>query len=178
MDGAAAAAAHGSTGAEHASGGLPQFDPTHWAGQVFWLLVIFTVLYVVLSKVLLPKVSGALEAREGKIAGDIAEARRLKDEAEAQAASAAVAAAEARTQAQKVASDAKAKAQAEAAAIEKAEDERLDAQLTAAEASINAARGQAMTNVQSIAAETAQAIVEKLTGQPADAAEIKAASAA
>ncbi len=178
MDAVASAAAHGSTGAEHASGGLPQFDPTYWAGQVFWLLAIFLVLYFVLSKVLLPKVGGALEAREGKIAGDIAEARRLKDEAEAQAATAAVAATEARSRAQKVAADAKSKAQAEAAAIEKAEDERLNAQLDAAEASINAARGQAMTNVRSIAAETAQAIVEKLTGRPAEAAEIEAASAA
>lgn len=164
--------------AGHESGGLPQFNPAYWPGQIVWLLVIFVALYVVLSKVLLPKVSGALASREGKIAGDIAEARRLKEEAEAQAAAAASAGAEARKRAQKLASDAKAKAHAEAAAIEAAEGERLSAQLDKAEAGINAAREQAMTNVRSIGAETAQAIIEKLTGAAPEAGEIDAALSA
>jgi F-type H+-transporting ATPase subunit b len=170
-----AAAAHGP---KHASGGLPQFDPAYWPGQIVWLLVIFVLLYVMLSKVVLPKVGGAIERRDGKIAGDIAEARRLKEEAEAQAAAAAAADAEVRGRAQKLAADAKAKAQAAAAASEKAEDERLGVKLEQAEASINAAREIAMGNVRTIAAETAQAIVEKLTGQAADAAEIDAALSA
>jgi F-type H+-transporting ATPase subunit b len=61
-----------------ASGGLPQFDPSWWAGQIVWLLIIFAVLYAVLAKVLLPKVGGTIDAREGRIAGDIADARALK----------------------------------------------------------------------------------------------------
>jgi F-type H+-transporting ATPase subunit b len=174
----AGAAAHAPAGAEHGSGGLPQFDPTYWPGQIVWLLVIFVVLYFIVSKVLLPKVGGAIASREGKIAGDIAEARRLKDEAEVQAAAAAAGVAQARGRAQKLAADAKAKAQAEAAASEKAEDQRLGADLDKAEAAINAAREAALGNVRAIAAETAQAIVEKLTGKPAEAGEIEAAMSA
>jgi F-type H+-transporting ATPase subunit b len=170
----APAAAHGATteAEGHGSGGLPQFDPAYWPGQIVWLLIIFVVLYVVLSKVLLPKVSGAIEVREGKIAGDIAEARRLKDEAEVQAAAAASETAEARSRSQRLAADAKAKANAEAAVRQAAEEAKLNDRLSAAEASIAAAREQAMGNVRTIAAETAQAIVEKLTGAPADAAEV------
>jgi len=175
-----AAAAHGaSTGAEgHGSGGLPQFDPAYWPGQIVWLLVIFVVLYLVLAKILLPKVSGTIAAREAKIAGDTAEARRLKDEAEGQAAAAAGELAEARSRAQRLASDAKAKAQAAAAVSQNDEDARLAAQLATAEASIAAARDKAMGNVRTIGADTAQAIVEKLTGKAPDVAELEAALAA
>jgi F-type H+-transporting ATPase subunit b len=157
------------------SGGLPQFDPSWWAGQIVWLLIIFAVLYVVLSKVLLPKVGGAIDAREGKIAGDIADARRLKQEAEAQAATAAAEMNEARAKAQKMGSDAKAKAAAEAADRQKVEEAKLAERLATAEGEIRSARDQAMSNVRGIAVETAQAIVEKLTGTQASAADIEAA---
>ena len=178
QDALTAAAAHAPAAAEHASGGLPQFDPAYWPGQIVWLLVIFVALYVVLAKVLLPKVSGTIATREATIGGDIAEARRLKDEAEAQAAAAAADLAEARKRSQKLASEAKAKAHAEAAVSQASEEDRLAAQLATAEAGIAAAREQAMGNVRGIASETAEAIVEKLTGKAPDAAELEAALAA
>jgi F-type H+-transporting ATPase subunit b len=175
-----AAAAHGATEAEGhgGGGGLPQFNPAYWPGQIVWLLVIFVVLYVVLSKAILPKVSGTIEASDAKIGGDIAEARRLKEEAEAQAAAAAGELAEARGRSQRLAAEAKAKAQAEAAASQAVEDAKVNAMLATAEASIAAAREKAMGNVRGIGAETAQAIVEKLTGQAPEAAELEAALAA
>jgi F-type H+-transporting ATPase subunit b len=160
------------------SGGLPQFDPTWWAGQVVWLVIIFAALYMVLSKVLLPKVAHAIDSREGKIAGDIADARRLKQEAEAQAAAAAAEMAEARAKAQKVASDAKAKANAEAAERQGVEEAKLNQRLAIAEAEIRSARDQAMGNVKTIAVETAQAIVERLTGGAASASDVETAFAA
>jgi F-type H+-transporting ATPase subunit b len=160
------------------SGGLPQFNPTWWAGQMIWLAVIFAVLYVLLWKVLLPKVAGAIDTREGRIAGDIADARRLKDEAEAQAAAAAAEMAEARTRAQKLGADAKARAAAQAAQRQAAEEAKLNVRLAAAEAETRTARDLALGNVHTIAMEAAQAIVEKLTGQAASAADVEAAMAA
>jgi F-type H+-transporting ATPase subunit b len=164
--------------AQAGAGGLPQFDPSWWAGQIVWLLVIFAVLYAVLAKVLLPKVGGTIDAREGKIAGDIAEARALKLEAEAQAAKAAAEMNEARAKAQKLGSDAKAKAAAQAAERQKVEEAKLNERLSVAEGEIRAARDQAMTNVRGIAVETAQAIVERLTGVAASSADVEAAVAA
>lgn len=159
--------------AGHGAGGLPQFDPTWWPSQIFWSLVIFAVLYFVLSKLLLPKVSGAIEARNQKIAGDLADARRLKTEAEAQSAAAAAEMAEARARAHRTAAEAKAKAAAAAAEREAAEQAVLDQRTAEAEARIRQAREAAMTNVRSIATETAQAITEKLTGQAASAQEVE-----
>jgi F-type H+-transporting ATPase subunit b len=158
-------------------GGLPQLQFEHWGGQIVWLLLIFAVLYVVLSKVLLPRVSGAIDERGGKIAGDIADARRMKDEAEAQARAAAAEVAEARAKAQKTAADAKAKASAEAAERQAKEEAVLAEKLAAAEASIQVARDKAMGQVRVVAEETAGAIVEKLTGKAATAAELKSALA-
>jgi len=155
--------------------GMPQLDPTWWGGQIVWLALIFLVLYLALSKVLLPKLGKAIDEREGKISGDIADARRLKQEAEAQAKAAEADLADARAKAQKTASDAKAKAAATAAERQHAEEAKLNARLATAEAEIRAARDQAMSNVSAIAVETAQAIVEKLTGDKVTKTAVKAA---
>ena len=163
--------------AEQGSGGLPQFDLSWWPGQMVWMLVIFGIMFVLFSKVFVPRVGGTIDGREGQISGDIAKARALKDEAEAQAAAAAAETAEARAKTQRLAAESKAKAQAEAAARQAKEEAKLGERLATAEASVAAARDQAMTHVQSIAGDTAQAIIEKLTGLGAEAAEMRAALA-
>jgi len=164
--------------AEQGSGGLPQFDLTWWPGQMVWMLLIFFVMWLLFAKVFVPRVGGTIDGREDQISGDIAQARRLKEEAEAQAAAAAAETAEARAKTQRLAAEAKAKAQAEAAARQASEEAKLNERLATAEASVTAARDQAMTHVQSIAGDTAKAIIEKLTGLGAEAAEIKAALSA
>jgi F-type H+-transporting ATPase subunit b len=161
----------------HESAGLPQFDPTWWPGQIVWLLIIFAVLFVLMRTVFVPRVGGTIAKREGQIAGDIAAARELKAQAEAQAEEAAAETAQARAQSRRVAEEAKARARAEAQARQSAEEARLAESTAAAEADIRAAREKAMTNVRAVAAETAQAIVEKLSGQPATAAEVDRALA-
>src|SRR5687768_9394115 len=161
--------------AEHAKGGLPQFDLAQWPGQIAWFLVVFVALLLFVRFFAAPKVGGTIEAREGKISGDIAEARRLKDEADAQAQAAAAEAAQARAAAQRVGAEARAKAQAEIAARLAEEEAKLAATGAEAEARIAKAREAAMTNVAGIASDTAKAIVEKLTGKTATAAELAAA---
>ena len=170
---APAATGEGTEAAGHESGGLPQFDTVWWPGQIAWLLLIFAVLYVVLAKVLLPKVGGAIETRNEKIAGDLAKARALKAEAEAQSAAAAAEMAEARAKAHRTAAEAKAKAAAEAASREAAEQAVIYKRTAEAEAQIRAAREAAMANVRTIAIETAQAITAKLTGKPASTQEVE-----
>ena len=162
--------------ADSGAGGLPQFDLAQWPGQMVWMLIIFGVMFALFAKVFVPSVGGTIANREDRISGDIGEARRLRDQADAQAAAAAAETTQARAAAQKLALDAKAKAQAEAAKREAAEEARLAATLSRAEAAINATRERAMGHVREIAADTAQAIVEKLTGAAATPAEMQAAS--
>jgi F-type H+-transporting ATPase subunit b len=158
------------------SGGLPQFDLAMWPGQMAWLTIFFVIVFVLMTRVFVPRIGGTIAERDGKIEGDVAEARRLKDAADAQAAQAAAEMAQARANAMKVASDARAAAQAEIAAKLAAEEAKLAQAGAEAEARIAKAREAAMAHVAQIGSETATAIVEKLTGKTATAAELAAAA--
>jgi F-type H+-transporting ATPase subunit b len=160
--GAAAAADKGG------SGGLPQFDVSQWPGQMVWVLLIFGVLYLLFSRVFVPAVGGTIDKREDQIAGDIGDARRLRDAARADLEAAAGEITLARARAQKLAQDAQAEAKAAAAVRQAQEEAKLAEALAAAEARIAAARAEAMGHVQAIARETAQAMIVRLTGAAAD----------
>ncbi|MCR5877416.1 hypothetical protein LRS04_02745 [Phenylobacterium sp. J367] len=122
----------------------------------------------------MPRLRKVVDTRAETIAGALAEARRVQAEADAQAAAAQAEIAQGRAEARRVASEAQAKAAAEFAARQAAEDQRLAVQMDEAEARIRAMRDQAMGNVDGIATDTAQAIIQKLTGAAPSAAEIKA----
>jgi F-type H+-transporting ATPase subunit b len=162
---------------EHASGGLPQFDLGQWPGQMVWMLVIFLVMVFLFAKVFVPKIGGTIAAREDKIGGDIGQARRLRDEAEAQSKAAAEELAQARGRAQRLGAEAKAAAGAETHRRQAEEEARLGQMLAEAEGRINAARTEAMGHVRGIAAEAADAMVTRLTGQAAGAGEVERALA-
>ncbi|MBS0361539.1 MAG: hypothetical protein JSR98_09170, partial [Proteobacteria bacterium] len=147
------------------AGGLPQFDFHWWPGQIAWFLVIFAIVLLFVRLFVTPRVGGTIDARDGQISGNIADARRLKDEAESQAAAAAAETAQARAQAQRVAAEARAKAQAEVAARLAEEEAKLAEKGAEAEARIAKSRDAAMSNVATIAAEAAGAIVGQLTGK-------------
>ena len=163
--------------ADAAASGLPQFDLGQWPGQMVWMLIIFGILVLLFTFVFTPRVGGTIAEREDKIGGDIGQARRLRDEAEAQSKAAAEELAEARARAQKLAADAKAAVAAEASRRQAEEEARLGQVMAEAEARIASARTAAMGQVRGIAAETANAIVQRLTGQTADAAEVERALA-
>ena len=165
----------GAATAEARPPGLPQFDLQWWPGQIVWFLIMFFAVLAFVRLFAAPRVGGAIEEREAKITGDIADARRLKDEADAQAAAAAAETAQARAAAQRVGAEARAKAQAGIAARLAEEEAKLAATGAEAEARIGKARDAAMANVAGIGADTAKVIVEKLTGRTATAAELAAA---
>ena len=65
-----------------AEAGMPQLDPTFWASQAFWLVLVFLILYVLTSKFYLPKIKNNLEDRENKIKEDLENASKFKEESE------------------------------------------------------------------------------------------------
>jgi len=164
--------------AESGGGGLPQFRMEYWGGQIVWLLVLFALLYVLLSRVFIPRLRRVLDQRETAINEAIEGARRVREESEAQARGVEADLAEARANAQRTAAEAKARAAAEAQARQAAQEAELNSRLSEAEARIRQGRDQAMGSVRQVAAETTAAIVEKLTGQAAAPADIESALAA
>ncbi|MDO9589285.1 MAG: hypothetical protein Q8M32_10320 [Brevundimonas sp.] len=164
------------TDAEHASGGgLPQFEFQWWAGQIFWLLIIFAVLYLLLSRVFLPRLRRVKDERAATIATAVDTARQVQAEAAGQAEIAKAEVEQARAASRATAAAAKARV-TEAANARAAEEEAVvNARIAEAETAIGKTRDAAMTNVSTIASDTARAIVEKLTGKAATAAEADAA---
>ncbi|HYE47643.1 MAG TPA: hypothetical protein VEA44_17890 [Caulobacter sp.] len=174
----AAGETHATTEAHGGGGGLPQFQFEHWAGQIAWLLILFVIGYLMMSRVFIPRLRKVLDEREGVIAGALAQARQVQDEAKAQAAKAQADLAEARAKAQRLAAEARAKANAEVQARQAIEDEKLAGKLAEAESRIRVSRDAAMSHVQTIASDTASAIVEKLTGAAPSQADLTAALSA
>tara|TARA_Y100000590_G_scaffold384546_1_gene456006 strand:+ start:149 stop:727 length:579 start_codon:yes stop_codon:yes gene_type:complete len=59
--------------------GMPQLDPEFWTAQIFWLILIFTILYITIWKIFLPKVTDSIENRKSKIINDLSETEKLKE---------------------------------------------------------------------------------------------------
>jgi F-type H+-transporting ATPase subunit b len=163
----AEAAAHG---AEHKTG-LPQLAVETFAGQLFWLAIAFVLLYVLLSFVVIPRIRGVLETRRARIAGDLADAAAAKEAADAALRSYNAALNDARTRGRKLGDETRAAVKSETEAARHAAEEKLGADLTAADARISAMKSAAMSNVRTVAAETAAEIVARLTGESVGAAD-------
>jgi len=159
------------------SAGLPQFDVAQWPGQMVWMLIIFAVMFVLFARVFVPRIGNTIAEREDRIAGDIGDARRLKDQADAEAKTAVEEMAEARARAHRLALDAKARAQEAAAAEDAREQARLAETLGRAEVRIVSARDEAMAHVREIAMQAASAMVERLTGTTPTVGQLRAAQA-
>ncbi|WBV42459.1 F0F1 ATP synthase subunit B' [Pseudoroseomonas cervicalis] len=161
-----------STTAASAAEGMPQLDfgnPLMLA-QVVWLLIIFGVFYYVLSSIVLPRAASVLEERRSRIEGDLDAARAAKAEADAAMAAHQAASAKARAESQAAITAATEAAQADIAARNAALNERLNQQIASAEARIAAARDTAMGALREVATDTANALVQRLTGSSNEAA--------
>lgn len=162
-------------GDDHASGVFPPFDQTTFASQLLWLAITFGLFYLLMSKVVIPRIGGILETRHDRIAQDLDEASRLKAEADAAIASYEQELAAARAKGNAIAStardDAKAKADAERAKIEAS----LQDKIAGAETRIAEIKAKALADVGTIAEETTAVVVEQLIGAKATKAEIASA---
>ena len=171
----ATAATTAAEGGAEPKGAFPPFDPSHYASQLFWLVVTFVALYRLMQRVAIPQISGILEDRDRRIDGDLAEARRLKAESDAAIAAYDRAVSDARGRAQAIASKANEAASAATEAKRVKTEAALAEKLAAAEARIGDIKEKALGEVGAIATEATDAVVTALIGKPASASEVAAA---
>ncbi|QDG79085.1 F0F1 ATP synthase subunit B [Labrenzia sp. PHM005] len=151
--------------AEEHGAGFPPFDATTYSSQILWLAITFGFFYWMMKNVAVPRIAGILEDRRDRIAGDLGEANRLKEETDAAIAAYEQALSEARSKAHGIAHDTRAKLKADQEARrEKAETELAD-KLSAAEAHIAGIKTEALSQIGDIAGETTTALVEQLMGK-------------
>jgi F-type H+-transporting ATPase subunit b len=144
---------------------FPPFNPDTFASQLFWLAIAFAALYVLLSRLALPRVAAIFSTRSGRVESDLKAAERLKGESEAAIAAYEKALADARAKAQAIASDTRAEFAKAADERKKKLEASLAAKLGEAERQIEATKKAAMTNVRGIAADTAGEIIKRLVGE-------------
>jgi F-type H+-transporting ATPase subunit b len=143
---------------------MPQLDYHTFLPQLVWLAITFVVLYVLMARLGLPKVRGAIDGRRQRLDGDLGRAAALKEEAEAALAAYQKALSDARAAAQETLRKTGERLAAEAAARQQQLAATLAEQIAAAEQRIAAGKEQALGEIRNIAAEVGSAVVEKLTG--------------
>jgi F-type H+-transporting ATPase subunit b len=157
---------------------MPQFDPTFFPSQLFWLAVTFVALYLVIARFAIPRVGDILEQRARLIQDDLDRAAHLKADTDAAIAAYEKAMADARAQAREVlagtANEMKAIVDAKTAAV----NAEVAKQIADAEARIAKAKADAMDQIRAIAGATAREAVAKLAGLSPDAAKVDGAVAA
>jgi F-type H+-transporting ATPase subunit b len=157
---------------------FPPFDTQTFPSQVLWLAITFVALYLLMSRIALPRIGSILEQRQERISGDLSQAQRLKDESDAAVAAYEKALAEARARAQALVSDSRQRQTAEAERSRKELDAALSSRIAQAEKAVANVKSAAMANVRGIATEAAAAIVERLIGSAPGRREAAAAAVA
>lgn len=142
-----------------------------YASQFFWLLIVFGLIYFTIGRGMLPKVSATMDARDRKIADDLAAAEHARAEANNLGDSGDADLAKARADAQSKAAEAKAKAAKDAESRLAKADAEINEKLAAAEADLAKARANALAGIESVAAEAAADIVAKVSGAKVTAAQ-------
>jgi F-type H+-transporting ATPase subunit b len=154
---------------------FPPLQKENYPSQIVWLVITFVALYLVISRIAIPRIGGIIEERAKRIEGDFASAQRMKEESEAALAAYEKSLAEARNRAQAIGSEIRDKLNAEGEERRKALEAKLNAQLAEAEKTIAATKSAAMANVRGIAVDAAGAIVERLIGTMPPAPAVAAA---
>jgi len=146
-----------------------------WPPQLIWLAITFIALYLLMSRVALPRVASILEDREFRISESLRRAESLRQDAEAAVAAYEKLMAGARAKAQEQVHTVRERAARDAAERHAELGDRLGAEVSAAEARIAAARDQAVSELRGLAVEVAGAAVERLVGEKLDAATVEKA---
>ena len=171
--------AKGTTAHTEADGGqkapFPPFQKDTFASQLVSLAIAFVALYLISSRIALPRVRSLLDERQNTIEGDLATAQKLKDESDSALKAYESELAAARARAQAIGAETREKLNAASEAERRTLEKRLSAKLADAEKTIESTREAAMSNVRGIAADAAAAIVQRLTGALPDGKSVASA---
>jgi F-type H+-transporting ATPase subunit b len=162
--------------AADAAPGMPQLDFSTFGNQIFWLVVTLVAIYLILSRIALPRIAEVLAQRQDRISDDLAVAEDLKGQALAAEEAYNQALAEARVGAQRIVAAAKAEMQVELDAAIAQADTEIAAKTAVSESAIAEIRAGALESVGLVAVETAASVVAAIGGA-ADAQAISAAVA-
>ncbi len=142
--------------------GMPQLNPEFWSAQVFWLILIFSSLYLVIWKIFLPKITYNIENRKSRVINDLDEAQKFKENAEKKLDEYNKIIEEAKRQAKKIVEDSKKKLDQDIEDKKKKLNEEIEKEVEAAEQEIKLLKKTSISNINKIAAITSEETIKKI----------------
>ena len=156
------------------SGGMPQLNPEFWISQIFWLTLTFGILYVVLSKLILPKISANLELRKSQIQENIEAAEKQREDSEAKLKEYDEVVLKSKLEAKNIFKDAREKALKDINSKKEILDEQINEEIKKAEQEIEFLRKSAPEKINRIAIDTSSDLIKKLIGTEINSSSISA----
>jgi F-type H+-transporting ATPase subunit b len=156
------------------SGGMPQLNPEFWISQIFWLLLTFGILYIVLSKLILPKISNNLESRKSQILENIEAAEKQREDSETKLKEYKKIISKSKVEAKNIFNQAREKALKDINAKRKVLDKQIDDEINKAEQEIQVLHKSAPDKINKIAIETSSELIQKFIGTEVNNSSISA----
>ena len=157
-----------------AEAGMPQLDPTYWASQAFWLILVFAILYIAISKFYLPKIKDNLDNRENKIKEDLDNANKFKDQSEVKFKEYELIMENAKKEVSKIHSDSKNILNKDIQSKKETIEKEIDKEILKAQKEILEIKKNSISSIQNISENIAANIIENISGDKLNESSIKA----
>ena len=157
-----------------AEAGMPQLDSTYWASQVFWLIVVFTILYISIAKFYLPKIKNNLDNRENKIKEDLESAKKSNDLSEIKFKEYEKILADSKKEVIKIHIESKNKLDKDIQTKKIVIEKEIEQEIIKAQKEISDLKRNSISDIQKISENIASNIIEKISGDKLNESSIKA----
>ena len=157
-----------------AEGGMPQLNPEFWASQIFWLILIFSSLYIMMWKIFLPKITDSIENRKSRIINDLNETQKLKENAEKKLREYNKIIEDTKKEARKIIEDNKKKLENDIKSKKQKFNEEIEKELLSVEKEIKSLKKLSISNINKIAVEVSSEIIKQMFGTEMNTSKVSA----
>ena len=147
-----------------AEGGMPQLNTEFWASQIFWLILIFSSLYIIIWKIFLPKITDSIENRKSRVIGDLNGAQKLKENAEKILGEYNKIIEDTKKEAKRIIEDNKKKLENDIKNKKQKFNEEIEKELMSAEKEIKSLKKSSISSINKIAVEVSSEVIKQLVG--------------
>jgi F-type H+-transporting ATPase subunit b len=158
-----------------AEAGMPQLDPKYWASQAFWLILVFTILYISIAKFYLPKIKNNLDNRENRIKDDLEDANKFKELSESKFKEYEKILEEAKKEVIKIHLESRNTLDKNIQTTKEAIEKEIEKEITKAQKEISDLKKNSLSDIQKISENIASDIIETISGDKLNDSSIKAA---
>ena len=163
------------TNLNSAEAGMPQLDPKYWASQAFWLILVFVILYISLSKFYLPKIKSNLDNRENKIKEDLENANKFKEQSEAKLKEYGLILDKAKKEVNKIHFDSKNALDKDIQSKKEVIEKEIEKEILKAQKEISELKKNSISSIQKISENITANIIENISGDKLNESSVKSA---